>query len=1019
MKKSFWYFLLVACVCCSLLLLAGCNPEASVRDFFNMDPRYPDYTDPGTIRVSFGSGDGIRITSQNPIEVVPGGDAVFYYELEDGVVLDGVPGAEITEDGRIVLSGVNYPTTLRAQIHYLDTFSFSLENADQKGGSVTSDRPGGTYWDGTVITLSAAPADNFVFAGFSADAPLSENGTLLSESAPYSVTLSADTKIYANFTRIAAFVTLEKTEGLTPSGETLVTVPVGGDIDFSFSLDEGYVIDSVSGGKLVGNRVVVRSVQDDTTVRVVTRQLDRYTCTLASSDPAHGSAAVTSESASVWQGESITVTATGAPHYVFVSYTKDKPASQGGTVVSQDSVYTFVPDGDILLYANFILGNLRVTLDLSAAPGVTCHTPLTVETALGATAVFDLSFSLGTVVDSVSGGVLNGNTLTVTGVSDDCTVVLRTHVVPYYTLRAESSNPSYGTVTLSSAAGVFEENATVTASARETETGRFRGFSVGAPLASGGTLVSSSESYTFRMTADLVLYANFEAAPYDPALTATAPAGKWLLFYHPNGGISTATNNTAYRREQFSNEYYLCPNTLPDCNYFTRKGYVLVGYNTREDGTGTYYGLGWNVVMPEDRDAISLYCMWEKESPATSFTYYRAGSSIILTGYRGTEETVVIPEKIGGYSVTQLAAGFLKNNSRIRKLVISKNVTTIEPGAIVNCSKLQSIHYPDSILSCPDDFYTNCPSYQTLYLQATRYPYRSASRVGTYAIKFERLITAKGRKLVMVSGSNGAWGVDSPALEKLLLDAGYDFSIVNYGCSAGTSALFYLEVISHFVKEGDLVLHQPECSSQGYGWNWINTTLIDFFEGAYDAFSYVDVRRYNGIYSSLSSFLTTRASSGKSSTYEVYCTTEPVNLYGDCAWKYTGTTGGCNTSFDKYEATDGVIQFSQGRDSIVSYCDKLNYALDLIADNGGTVLSSFASVVSCYLKPESRETGGVQQKVYEKAVDTYLHSTRISNVSDYIFDRSLFYNSQWHLNISGKSIRTNRLADDLIAYLSK
>ena len=309
-----------------------------MRDFFNMDPRYPDYTDPGTIRVSFGSGDGIRITSQNPIEVVPGGDAVFYYELEDGVVLDGVPGAEITEDGRIVLSGVNYPTTLRAQIHHLDTFSFSLENADQKGGSVTSDRPGGTYWDGTVITLSAAPADNFVFAGFSADAPLSENGTLLSESAPYSVTLSADTKIYANFTRIAAFVTLEKTEGLTPSGETLVTVPVGGDIDFSFSLDEGYVIDSVSGGKLVGNRVVVRSVQDDTTVRVVTRQLDRYTCTLASSDPAHGSAAVTSESASVWQGESITVTATGAPHYVFVSYTKDKPASQGGTVVSQDSV---------------------------------------------------------------------------------------------------------------------------------------------------------------------------------------------------------------------------------------------------------------------------------------------------------------------------------------------------------------------------------------------------------------------------------------------------------------------------------------------------------------------------------------------------------------------------------------------------------------------------------------------------------------------------------------------------------
>lgn len=1019
MKKTFRLLFLVLCLLGSLLLLSGCDPEAAVRDFLNIDPRYPDYTDPGTVRVSFGDGKGIRITSQNPLEVKPGEDAVFSYELLDGYVLEEVPGATLTEDGKIILSGVQYPTTLRATIRNLNGFSFSLATPDEKEGTVTSNHPTGNYWDGTVITLSAAAAENFVFSGYSTGALLSQGGTLLSEALDYQITLSEDLEVYANFTRVSATVTLQPAAGLTLSGSTRLTVPLGTDADFAFMLTEGYVIESVTGAKQAGNRLVVRSVQDDITVLVSTRRLARYTCTLTSSNPEHGTASITSESASVWEGESITVTASGAPHYVFTSFTRGKPAAEGGETVSLDPVYTFVPDGDVLIYANFARGDLLVTLDLSSAPGVTCLSPLTVEGAKGTSAVFQLSFATGTVVDSVSGGVLTGNTLTVSNLTEDCTVRIFTHIVPHYTLRAESNNTAYGTLQISLPGTAFEQNTQLTVTALETERGRFRGFSSGTPLASGGKLITSSDTYTFRMTENLVLYANFEAAPEDPALTEKAPSGKWLLFYHPNGGVNTETKNTSVRRELFSNEYYLCPNTLPDCGYFTREGYVLVGYNTREDGKGTYYGLGWNVVMPDTRDAISLYCMWEKASPDSDFTIHRGSNGVTITGYKGRAETVVIPETINGQKVIRLAAGFLKNNSTVKKLVLSRNITIIDAEAIANCSRLESIHYPDSILSCPDNFYTKCPSYKTLYLQATRYPYRSDSRVGTYAIKFERLITAKGRKLIMVSGSNGAWGVDSPLLETRLKKAGYDFSVVNYGCSSGTSSLFYLEVISHFVNEGDLVVHQPEVGAQGYGWNGINVTLIDFFEGAYDAFSYVDISRYSKVYSALSSFLSTRNSSSKVCSYEDYCTKEPVNLYGDCAWQYTGTTSGCSTSFDKYEATGGEIQFMSGRDTVIAYYDKLNYAFDKIASNGGTVLSSFASVVSCYLKPASRVIHGEQQRGYEAAIDSYLHSTRISRVSDYIFDRSLFYNSQWHLNIAGKAIRTQRLSEDVIAYLSK
>ncbi|HID60577.1 MAG TPA: cell wall-binding protein, partial [Hadesarchaea archaeon] len=56
--------------------------------------------------------------------------------------------------------------------HFLRVASYTLiVSVDPAaGGSVTLDPPGSSYPEGTVVTLTAVPAENYGFAGWSGDA---------------------------------------------------------------------------------------------------------------------------------------------------------------------------------------------------------------------------------------------------------------------------------------------------------------------------------------------------------------------------------------------------------------------------------------------------------------------------------------------------------------------------------------------------------------------------------------------------------------------------------------------------------------------------------------------------------------------------------------------------------------------------------------------------------------------------------------------------------------------------------
>ena len=80
----------------------------------------------------------------------------------------------------------------------------------------------------------------------------------------------------------------------------------------------------------------------------------------------------------------------------------------------------------------------------------------------------------------------------------------------------------------------------------------------------------------------------------------------------------------------------------------------------------------------------------------------------------------------------------------------------------------------------------------------------------------EKLRTTQGPKIVLVGGSNVAFGVDSALMEDLLSQAGESYTVCNFGLYAavGTSAM--LSLSEKYLNAGDRVVLAIEPTSETF-----------------------------------------------------------------------------------------------------------------------------------------------------------------------------------------------------------
>ena len=84
--------------------------------------------------------------------------------------------------------------------------------------------------------------------------------------------------------------------------------------------------------------------------------------------------------------------------------------------------------------------------------------------------------------------------------------------------------------------------------------------------------------------------------------------------------------------------------------------------------------------------------------------------TVEITGYKGSEQKVDVPEKINKKSVTRIGNLAFKNCTKITSIAMPDSVVYIGRSAFYNCTSLKSITIPDSVTSIGSYAFEGCTS---------------------------------------------------------------------------------------------------------------------------------------------------------------------------------------------------------------------------------------------------------------------------------------------------------------------
>jgi len=264
--------------------------------------------------------------------------------------------------------------------------------------------------------------------------------------------------------------------------------------------------------------------------------------------------------------------------------------------------------------------------------------------------------------------------------------------------------------------------------------------------------------------------------------------------------------------------------------------------------------------------------------------------------------------------------------------------------------------------------------------------------------KEARLVTIKSPKIVLIAGSNFAFGMDSAAIEDAT-----GMMVVNLGLHAGLGYQFYTEMAKASINPGDLLVVGFE---------------YDLYDGQVDVESVLHTLE---IEPSLAQYLVPQLQLKALMALPEYSFNRAVNTFMGKKLTYTGIYS--RASFNGY-GDIGVshpknIMTNAAYDEMIPIVPE-NIDASFIAyfksyhayvlERGAHVVFTFPSLNEMNLDPNSRVAAFVEAL-------SKIGIPIISDPMDYVFPDELFFDTHYHLNDEGVKIRTQRLITDIQAYL--
>lgn len=278
--------------------------------------------------------------------------------------------------------------------------------------------------------------------------------------------------------------------------------------------------------------------------------------------------------------------------------------------------------------------------------------------------------------------------------------------------------------------------------------------------------------------------------------------------------------------------------------------------------------------------------------------------------------------------------------------------------------------------------------------------------VGELSEKYERLCSIEEKKIVIVGGSSAAFGLDSKMIEDEL---GYE--VVNFGLYADLGTKIMMDLSRASVNEGDIFILAPEMSAQTLSLYFGSETALEAMDGSFSMLAHVDKDDYGSLVGASwkvgSSKLRYLISGDRPANQGAY-KKENFNEYGDNVFDrpYNELSGYGNPI-----RLDFSADFEDG--DITDYEQFIEYVNEytaFIRSHGGEVYFSFPPMNE---KAVFENNTDESIRAFYKNLCLSLECKVISNVFDYIMDDGYFFDSEFHLNNSGVTVRTVKLIDDI------
>ena len=478
--------------------------------------------------------------------------------------------------------------------------------------------------------------------------------------------------------------------------------------------------------------------------------------------------------------------------------------------------------------------------------------------------------------------------------------------------------------------------------------------------------------------------------------------------YAANGGQSIH-GGSLQESKTYDLTYHARPNTALGTDLFAREGYTLIGWNTHSDGSGTAVGLGSRVSVPDG--ALTLYAQWARWSDTTDFAWAETEDGVRITDYHGKDDLVVIPELLGGRSVTAVAEGAF-DGCTAAEVIFPPTLREIAPGAFRNCA-VQMVTLFDNIDTVSDGSFENCPNLKTLHINAIEAPFGYTWRKEScYADKADLLILTQGQKRAVFFGGCSMWyNLDGLQAQQTLGDG---YAVVNLGLNGTVNSLVQMQILGAFLGEGDILIHTPELSSRQQllihtAMGKQDDKLWCGIENNYDLFALVNLTTVDGVFDSLCYYLSqknTRAAYAQS--YRDEFDQPYIDPFGCIPFFRSGTKDDLpdrvylNPAFIDREAMERLAEY---------------YAW--FQSQGAHVYVSCACVNLDAVPEEQRNNAALIDRLLREAVEQMDGVAFVSSIEDYLYQNSDFFDTNYHLVTQAAKENTALWLRDLRAQMER